>query len=41
VVQFEKELKRVVNELEVSKVQHVLGQSKFGSGMAGLIELRD
>ncbi|PKN22271.1 MAG: hypothetical protein CVU64_25110 [Deltaproteobacteria bacterium HGW-Deltaproteobacteria-21] len=41
VVQFEKELNRVVNELEVSKVQHVLGQSKFGSGMAGLIELRD
>jgi len=39
--QFEKELNRIVNELEVSKVQHVLGQSKFGSGMAGLIELRD
>ncbi|RJR41118.1 MAG: anti-sigma factor antagonist [Desulfobacteraceae bacterium] len=39
--QFEKELNRIVSELEVSKVQHVLGQSKFGSGMAGLIELRD
>jgi anti-anti-sigma factor len=41
VVQFEKELNRVVNELEVSKVQHVLGQSRFGSGMVGVIELRD
>lgn len=41
VEQFEEEVNRVVNELEVSKVQHVLGQSRFSSGMAGLIELRD
>jgi anti-anti-sigma factor len=37
--QFEAELKRVVTELEASKVQHVLGQSKFSSGLVGIIEL--
>ena len=39
--QYEKELDRIVNELEVTKVQHVLGQSRFGSGMVGLFELND
>lgn len=38
---FEEELKRVVTGLEVFKVQHVLGQSKFGSGLLGLILLED
>ena len=37
--QFEKELERVLMELEVYKVQHFLGKSRFGSGMAGIIEL--
>lgn len=37
---FDKELNRILNELDVSKVQHVLGQSKISSGMAGLIELK-
>ena len=37
---FERELNRVLTELEISKVQHVLGQSLLGSGMAGIIELK-
>ena len=37
--QFEKELQRVLTELEVYKVQHFLGKSRLGSGMAGIIEL--
>lgn len=37
--QFEKELQRVLTELDISKVQHLLGKSRFGSGMAGIIEL--
>ncbi|MEW6665257.1 MAG: STAS domain-containing protein [Thermodesulfobacteriota bacterium] len=41
VTRFEKELDRVMNELEVSKVQHVLGQTRFSSGLAGVVELRD
>jgi anti-anti-sigma factor len=36
---FEKELERVLTELEVYKVQHFLGKSRLGSGMAGIIEL--
>ena len=39
VMQYEMELKRVLNELEVAKVQHVLGQTRFASGMVGLFEL--
>jgi anti-anti-sigma factor len=41
VTKYEKELNRVLNELEVIKVQHVLGQSRFASGMVGLYELED
>ena len=37
---FEHELIRVTTELPVYKVQHVLGQSFFSRGMAGIIELR-
>jgi len=37
--QFENELIRVLTELEVYKVQHILGKSKFSSGMVGLVEL--
>jgi anti-anti-sigma factor len=38
--QFERELTRVLTELEVSKVQHLLGQTRLSSGMAGIIELK-
>ena len=37
--QFENELKRVIAELPVSKVQHLMGQSRFHHGMVGIIEL--
>lgn len=37
---FEQELIRVTTELPVHKVQHVLGQSRFSRGMAGIMELR-
>lgn len=36
---FETELRRVTTELEVFRVQHILGQSRFGSCIAGIIEL--
>lgn len=36
---FEKEFTRIFKELEVYKVQHLLGRSRFGSGMVGMIEL--
>ena len=36
--QFEAELSRVLTELEAAKVQHVLGQSKFSSGLVGIVE---
>ncbi len=38
--QFDNELKRILTELEAVKVQHILGQTKFSSGMAAIIELR-
>jgi len=38
--QFENELKRIMVELEVHKVQHILGQSRFSSGIVGIIELK-
>lgn len=41
VEQFETELKRVLTELEARKVQHILGQTRFGSGMLGIIELNE
>lgn len=37
--QFENELKRVIAELPVTKVQHLMGQSRFHHGMVGIIEL--
>ncbi len=36
--QFAAELSRVLTELEATKVQHVLGQSKFSSGLVGIVE---
>lgn len=36
---FENELRRVLTEFDVFKVQHLLGQSCFTSGMAAIIEL--
>lgn len=37
--QFEAELERVLKELDVYKVQHLLGQTCFSSGMIGIVEL--
>lgn len=37
---FDAELKRIAGELEVFKVQHLLGQSCFSRGMVGVIELK-
>jgi len=39
--EFDKEMKRVLTELEVYKIQHVLGQTRFSSGIVGLIELKE
>jgi len=36
---FEKEFTRIFKDLAVYKVQHLLGRSRFGSGMVGMIEL--
>jgi anti-anti-sigma factor len=36
---FESELKRTATELEVFRVEHLLGKSSFASGTVGLIEL--
>lgn len=36
---FDHELERVFNELPVLKIQHLLGQSRFAGGMAGITEL--
>ncbi|MDY6971401.1 MAG: STAS domain-containing protein [Thermodesulfobacteriota bacterium] len=36
---FEDELTRILTELNVYKIQHILGQSWFKSGMAGIVEL--
>jgi anti-anti-sigma factor len=38
---FEKELTRILTELEVSKIQHLLGQSQFARGMVGIIEIQE
>lgn len=38
---FDEELKRVLTGLEITKVQHVLGHSKFGNGLIGIIKLED
>lgn len=39
--EFDKEMKRVLTELEVYKIQHILGQTRFSSGIVGLIELEE
>jgi anti-anti-sigma factor len=36
---FDCELARIFNELEVLKIQHLLGQSRFAGGMAGIVEI--
>lgn len=36
---FDEELKRVMTGLEITKVQHALGHSRFGNGLIGVIEL--
>jgi hypothetical protein len=38
---FEKELDRVLTGFQAYKVQHILGTSRFSSGMVGIIELQD
>ena len=38
---FDDEMKRVLTELEVYKIQHLLGQTQFSSGIIGLIELKE
>jgi anti-anti-sigma factor len=38
-VEFDVELKRILSELQINKIQHLLGQSKFKSGIASIIEL--
>lgn len=37
--QLEQELERISGELEIFKVQHVLGQSVFASGLMGIVEI--
>lgn len=37
--EFEAELNRILSELRVYKIQHLLGESKFKSGIAAIIEL--
>jgi anti-anti-sigma factor len=36
---FESELKRIVTEGAIQKVQHLLGKTRFSTGMVGIIEL--
>ncbi len=38
---FESEVTRVIRELGSFKVQHLLGQSRFASGMVGIVELQE
>ncbi len=38
---FESEVARVITELVPLKVQHLLGQSRFASGMVGIVELQE
>lgn len=39
--QFENELNRVITELPVAKVQHLMGQSTFQHGIVGIIQLEN
>ncbi len=36
---FDNELTRIFDELDVFKIQHLLGQSRFSTGLAGIIEI--
>jgi anti-anti-sigma factor len=36
---FEKELTRILTELEASTIQHLLGQSEFARGIVGIVEI--
>ena len=38
--QFEGELRRILMESDVYKLQHLLGKTRFGSGMAAIVELK-
>jgi anti-anti-sigma factor len=38
--EFDAEIERVLAEMEVHKIQHLLGQTRFSTGIAGLIEIR-
>jgi anti-anti-sigma factor len=38
---FEKELTRILTELEAYKIQHLLGQSEFARGMVGIVEIQE
>ncbi len=38
---FDSEIERVLAELEVYKIQHLLGQTRFSTGIAGLVELKE
>ncbi len=40
IAHFEAEIRRVITEVEVQKVQHLLPQSLLGWGMLGIVELR-
>lgn len=37
--EFDAEIERVLAELEVHKIQHLLGQTRFSTGIAGLVEI--
>ncbi len=37
--EFDNEITRIFNELQLHKIQHILGQSRFSGGMAAIIEL--
>jgi len=41
ITEFKDELKRILSELQVYKIQHLLGDSKFKCGIAAIIELED
>lgn len=39
--EFDGEMERVLAELEVYKIQHLLGQTRFSTGIVGLVELKE
>jgi anti-anti-sigma factor len=38
---FDKELDRIFNDLQVYKIQHLLGRSRFSGGLAAIVELEE